>query len=213
LKLSLDPSRPSLSEPRFDPTAGLKKTPGLDLGFSLDPATGLPPGVKPATPPPAVPLPAKAPLHLIDFPAIHAPLALRGTSMLDLGADIYGDWSRFYFMWKDLGFSEKLAAKAANWTLSGAYDAYVSRNQPSLLDKSNLDFAATYPGEHHTPIVPVVNPDTLEFAAKYGGIGLEATGKAAKIAGTAVSDAFQAVGDVISEHVFGVKKEKGKKKP
>jgi outer membrane protein OmpA-like peptidoglycan-associated protein len=212
LKLSLDPSRPSLTEPKFDPTAGLKKPPGVDLGYSLDPATGLPPGMKPAAPPPAVLPPAKVPLHLIDFPAIHGPLALRGTSTLALGADIYGDWSRFYLMWKDMGLSEKLAAKAANWTLSGAYDAHVSRNQPSILDRSNADFAAAYPGEHHTPIIPIINPDTLEFAGKYGGKALKATGKAAGTARTAVGGAFQAVGDLISEHVLGVEK-KEKKKP
>jgi hypothetical protein len=79
----------------------------------------------------------------------------------------------------------------------------MARNQPNIFDKSNADFAAAYPGEHHTPIIPIITPETVEYARKYGG-------KAAEVVGGAVSGSFQAGGDWISEHIFRVEKKKKK---
>jgi outer membrane protein OmpA-like peptidoglycan-associated protein len=191
LELSLGKPAPAFDPTRITPP----KPPGVAPGYSLDPAT------LETTVPPAAPTPAKIPNHLMNLPAMHAPFALRGTSAAAQGADITGDFARYYKQYDFLG--ESLAARGANWTVSNAYDAYMARNQPNIFDKSNADFAAAYPGEKHTPIIPIITPQTLEYARKYGG-------KGAGVAGSAVSGFFQAGGDWISEHIFRVEKKKKK---
>jgi outer membrane protein OmpA-like peptidoglycan-associated protein len=197
LQLSLG-KPPTILDPKLSRP---NESPDLTTPYTLDPATLGAPAVAPP-----VLAPAKIPYNLMDLAAIHTPFALRGTNAAAQGADITGDWQRFYKQYDFLG--EGLAARAANWTLSNAYDAYLARNQPNIFDTSKADFAAAYPGEHHTPIIPIITPDTLAFAKEYGG---KYGAPAARAVGGAIDWWFQTVGDLISEKLFRVEKKKKKK--
>jgi hypothetical protein len=127
------------------------------------------------------------------------PFALRGTSPAMGGFDMMGDYERALTMFSYMP-NDWMQKWSANHFLSGAYDANMAFNQPNIFDKSNLDFQAAYPGEHHTPIIPLISPTTMPYIMKglqYGGMGLG-------MGGRAIGSGFEAVGDWISRKVFGV---------
>jgi hypothetical protein len=99
---------------------------------------------------------------LMDLAGLGARFALHGTSAAQ-SADLYTDWGGAFNTFHNWGLSDDLAAKAANLSLSSAYQAYFEREQPNVIDKSNADWKASHPGETRIPPLPLISSDTMEF--------------------------------------------------
>lgn len=201
LGLSLKPGGHGAT-PSFEPQ---KTTPGIDYDKLLNKPPVVPPGpILPTAQPllPYTPLTPAIPYDLMDLQKLNTPAALHGTDLAHSG-DVMGDWAKFYLQANQgLGLSKTWAARWANFTLANAYQADLERNRPNIFDKSNADLAARYPNELHTPIIPIITPDTLDFGVKYGA-------KYGGIAVSAVGGAFEYVGNAISSLWLKKKEKKG----
>jgi hypothetical protein len=116
------------------------------------------------------PMPPLAPPYKLMANAdILAPFAQYGTGPGTSGVDIYRDWGNAYQMFRRY-MPEGLAAVSANTFLASAYKAQLSMSQPSIFDKSDLDFKAAHPEDKRTPIIPILSSSSLttiyEWATK-----------------------------------------------
>ena len=146
------PGTSYLTPPTLTPPPGLP-LPSLMPSPMLQP-NGLSPGALGPLPP------ITPPYHLMVNADILAPFSAYGSTPLSAGMDIPGDWAKAYFMFRNY-MPESLAATSANMFLSSAYQSSFAFNQPSIFDKSNLDFKAAHPDETHTPIIPFLSSGSM----------------------------------------------------
>lgn len=210
----LSPPPPAGSMPGFVlPPLRLGAAPpgGASLSFGLPPLQlpALPPmqlpvgpGLAPSSPalspyaqtpifPPWGPAPT-TPASGLNRADILGLFGAHGMAPGSLGIDINADYAQAYQQFSYL--PEFARVWSANHFLSGAYSADLARDHPNIFDRSNAEFAAAYPDEWHTPIIPIISPDTLPYILK----GLDYTGRG-------IGAGFQFVGDGISRLIGGKK--------
>ncbi len=129
----------------------------------LQPPELTPPSLSPlGTPAPFLP-----PYQLMSNADILAPFSMYGVSPSTAGFDIQHDWSMAFLTFRRY-MPESLAVTSANTFLPAAYKATLGYDQPSLFDRSDLEFKAAFPNEWHIPPIPLVSSSTLNFL--YGAI-------------------------------------------
>jgi hypothetical protein len=104
--------------------------------------------------------PIAPPYRLMANADILAPFSAHGTTPAGAGMDIFGDWSRAYFTFRNY-MPEGLAVTSANMFLPAAYNAALALDRANIFDKSDQDFKAAHADEKHIPPIPLVSSGTL----------------------------------------------------
>jgi outer membrane protein OmpA-like peptidoglycan-associated protein len=183
------PAAPAAEAWRLDPTLGRRPSP---WGLTLTPPTLTWPTTRPGTAagpllpgPTAQPAPG-APTMLppdfwklppltgpvIDWESMRGPFTLRGLRLGDRDiVQIEQNWLRAYQFGRSLGLSPDLAASLANNGTAYAYDKLLSRENPALSDRLQLEYETILSVSGAKPpfelTVPVITPTTLGAAYKF----------------------------------------------
>jgi hypothetical protein len=100
------------------------------------------------------------PYKLMVNADILAPFSLYGASPSRMGINIVDDWGLAYTRFNQW-LPESLAATSTNMFLAAAYQAALARDNPSIFDKSDLEFKAAHPDEKRIPPIPVISSSTM----------------------------------------------------
>jgi hypothetical protein len=158
-------------EVRFEPSRLMHK--GLSSGLTFTPSTPTPPasagtikggipGIgnlcvtnptlcygtdpgKPTVPPGALqPIPDDTPWELMDVGGINENYTSHGVSPREAG-DLRAKWAEAYWRYFHAGKSKEIAAKLANWEISGTAGKGMSRDYPNPADQLDRDMQKGYP--------------------------------------------------------------------
>lgn len=132
-------------QPTPTPGTGIKVGPSISDLCIVNPSLCDPSGSSKVPEAALKPIPDNTPYNLMDVPGVNEPYVGHGVRPEE-GGDLRATWGRLYWKYKNLGLSEKAAAKAANSELSSTAGKALGRDNPNAADRLDKEMQQAYPG-------------------------------------------------------------------